>query len=68
MLEQQPDGRLIYLPEGHKNTDLAHTLLSLSEAGGAHGLHRRDWVAEWAANEDLELSRPVFLCTFLAVT
>lgn len=44
MLEQQPDGRLIYLLEGHKNTDLGQLLLVPNEVGGVHGLHRRDWV------------------------
>ena len=42
MLEQQPDGHLIYLLEGHKNTDLGHSLLLLGEQGGGHGLRRRD--------------------------
>jgi len=68
MLERQPDGRLIYLLEGHKNTDLGQPLLAPSEAGGVHGLHRRDWVGEWAANEDLEPSRPICPCTFLELT
>lgn len=68
MREQPPDDHLIYLPEGHKYTDLAQTLLAPSEVGGVHGLHRRDWVGEWAANEDLVLSRPVFPCTFPEVT
>jgi len=65
MLEQQPDGRLIYLPEGHKNTDLGPFLLPLRKKGGGHGLRPRDWVVEWAANEDLEPYRPLFPCIFL---